>query len=93
MDSSPSCSPLVFGNDVDSVDVAARTAMVRFLNSTALGYLISLHTDLKGLGAPPVLIHVSKRVRDVLELTGVDKIFSVFDSLDEARAHFDEQGA
>ena len=28
MDSASACSPLVFGNDVDSVDVAARTAMV-----------------------------------------------------------------
>ena len=28
LDSASECSPLVFGNDVDSVDVAARTAMV-----------------------------------------------------------------
>ena len=55
MDSSPSCSPLVFGNDVDSVDVAARTAMVRFLNSTNILANFTEHTRTLRLYPRPVV--------------------------------------
>ena len=55
MDSSLTCAPLIFGNDVDSVDVAARTAFVRFLNSTNVLANFTEHTRTLRLYPRPVV--------------------------------------
>ena len=40
------CTPLMFGNDVDSVDVAARTAVVRYVFTVFIIVIIYFEVNL-----------------------------------------------
>ncbi|XP_065577246.1 MAP kinase-activating death domain protein-like isoform X2 [Artemia franciscana] len=53
--SSNSFNPFIFGNDVDSVDIATRVAMVRFLNSQNLLANFTEHTRTLRLYPRPVV--------------------------------------
>ncbi|CAG7683786.1 unnamed protein product [Allacma fusca] len=53
--STSSFNPLIYGNDVDSVDVATRVAMVRFFNSANLLANFSEHTRTLRLYPRPVV--------------------------------------
>ena len=48
-------NPFIFGNDVDSVDVATRAAMVRFFNSPNVLAHITEHTRTLRLHPRPVV--------------------------------------
>ncbi|CAI9607025.1 unnamed protein product [Staurois parvus] len=48
-------NPLIYGNDVDSVDVATRVAMVRFFNSPNMLHGFQLHTRTLRLFPRPVV--------------------------------------
>ncbi|XP_035376951.1 MAP kinase-activating death domain protein isoform X46 [Electrophorus electricus] len=53
--SSTEFNPLIYGNDVDSVDVATRVAMVRFFNSSNMLQSFQLHTRTLRLFPRPVV--------------------------------------
>ncbi|XP_057689193.1 MAP kinase-activating death domain protein isoform X8 [Corythoichthys intestinalis] len=53
--SSTEFNPLIYGNDVDSVDVATRVAMVRFFNSQNVLHGFQLHTRTLRLFPRPVV--------------------------------------
>ncbi|XP_015787320.1 MAP kinase-activating death domain protein isoform X2 [Tetranychus urticae] len=53
--SSPSSQRIIFGNDVDSVDVATRVAMIRFFNSSSLLANFTEHTRTIKLYPRPVV--------------------------------------
>ena len=53
--SSTGFNPLIYGNDVDSVDVATRVAMVRFFNSPNILGNFSEHTRTLRLYPRPVV--------------------------------------
>jgi len=55
LDDSLGCSPLIYGNDVDSVDIATRVAMVRFFNSSNVLANFSEHTRTLRLYPRPVV--------------------------------------
>ncbi|CAH2325992.1 MAP kinase-activating death domain -like isoform X1 [Pelobates cultripes] len=48
-------NPLIYGNDVDSVDVATRVAMVRFFNSPNMLHGFQMHTRILRLFPRPVV--------------------------------------
>uniref|UniRef100_A0A6I8S701 MAP kinase-activating death domain protein n=1 Tax=Xenopus tropicalis TaxID=8364 RepID=A0A6I8S701_XENTR len=48
-------NPLIYGNDVDSVDVATRVAMVRFFNSPNMLHSFQMHTRTLRLFPRPVV--------------------------------------
>uniref|UniRef100_A0A8C5PIJ2 MAP kinase-activating death domain protein n=1 Tax=Leptobrachium leishanense TaxID=445787 RepID=A0A8C5PIJ2_9ANUR len=48
-------NPLIYGNDVDSVDVATRVAMVRFFNSPNMLHGFQIHTRILRLFPRPVV--------------------------------------
>jgi len=54
------------------------------MSSTGLGILISAHRGLKEKGIPFKLAHLSEKVRSVLQITRLNTIFEIFDSVDEA---------
>ncbi|XP_039280575.1 MAP kinase-activating death domain protein isoform X3 [Nilaparvata lugens] len=53
--SSPAFNPFIYGNDVDSVDIATRVAMVRFFNSNNLLANFTEHTRTLRLYPRPVV--------------------------------------
>ena len=54
------------------------------MSSTGLGVLISSHRRLKEKNVPFKLAHLSEKVRSVLQITRLNTIFEVYESVDEA---------
>lgn len=58
---------------------------VEYLDSTALGVLIGGLKRMRETDGNLVLVCPSPRIRRVFEITGLDKIFELYNSADEAR--------
>ena len=57
---------------------------VRHANSTGLGALVAAHLKAREVGARMVLVNVSRRISDVLEVTRLTSVFLIADSEDAA---------
>lgn len=58
---------------------------VEYLDSTALGVLIGGLKRMREMDGNMVLVCPSPRIRRVFEITGLDKIFDIYNSVDEAQ--------
>ncbi len=63
--------------DVEGVD---------FLDSTGLGVLVGALKRVRANGGELALVCTSSRIRKVFEVTGLTKVFSLYDTVDEAVA-------
>jgi anti-sigma B factor antagonist len=63
--------------DLDGVD---------FLDSTGLGVLVGALKRVRSNDGELALVCTQPRIRKVFEVTGLTKVFSLFDSVDEAVA-------
>lgn len=70
--------------------VVVDMANVKFMNSSGLGILISGYTTLKNASGELKLAHISDNVQGVLNITKLNQIFNVYDSVDEALKSFDK---
>ncbi len=61
---------------------------VPYVDSTGIGFLVSSHTAVKSQGGALKLLSPNFRVREVLRITKLDKIFEIFDKEEEAIASF-----
>src|SRR5258708_5911355 len=50
---------------------------VEFLSSAALGKFITLHKKLQGVGGKLVLCNIAPQIREVFEITRLDKLISI----------------
>ena len=66
-------------------------AKVDYLDSTALGVLIGGLKRMRERDGNMVLVCPSPRIRRVFEITGLDKIFDIYNTEDEARAVMGEE--
>ncbi len=57
---------------------------VNYIDSSGLGELVSAYTTAKNQGASLKLLNLTKRVKDVLQLTKLYTVFDIYD--DEATA-------
>lgn len=57
---------------------------VSYIDSSGLGELINSHTSLRNRGGVVKLLNPSKRIRDLLQMTKLSKVFEIFE--DEAAA-------
>ncbi len=55
---------------------------LEFINSESIGYLLTLHYRLLKKEQELVLVNVTQRVRDVLDVVGILKLIKFFDSVD-----------
>lgn len=62
--------------------------LLTFLNSSALGYLIKVRKRAQAAGGDCVLARPGKFVRKLLATVGLDRIFPIYDSVDDARRHY-----
>lgn len=61
---------------------------VPYVDSTGIGFLVSSHTAVTNQGGDFKLLSPNPRVREVLRITKLDKIFEIFDKEEEAVASF-----
>ena len=62
--------------------------LLKFINSAALGYLIKTSRTLAGQGGEMVLARPSKFVKRTLSTLGLDGMFKIFESVEDAVRHF-----
>jgi anti-sigma B factor antagonist len=68
-------------------------AQVQHLNSTALGVLISAHTNYVRRGGQMRLCSVDKRIENIFVITKLSLVFDVYSSEEQAIASFAEKGS
>ncbi len=61
-------------------NAAVDLSQVRYMNSTGLSVLISLHNTFKGNGGKLALVNPSEQVSKMLTITKLNTIFSVYSS-------------
>ncbi len=70
---------------------------VTFIDSTGIGALVRAHSAATRKGASVKLLHLTKRVYDVLQITRLSSVFGIYDDLEKAKASFggapEESGA
>lgn len=66
-------------------EVVVDLSRVDYLDSTALGVLIGGLKRLREMDGNLALVCPSPRIRRVFEITGLDKIFDIYDTEDEAQ--------
>jgi anti-sigma B factor antagonist len=76
---------------VDAVDAGRQQlvvdlSQVRFMDSTALSVLVGVNRSL-GDGARLALVCVNANVLKIFELSGMDGVFAIFPTVDDALAH------
>lgn len=65
---------------------------VRFLDSTGLGVMVGRLKAVRDLGGDMHLVCTSSRIARVLSLTGLDEVFSLHDTVEEAVAALASRG-
>jgi len=70
------------------VDVLLDMSGVDWVNSTGLGILVTGYTTLRKNNGRMKICCVSRRVDDILIVSGLKKVFEVFDKREEALASF-----
>jgi anti-anti-sigma factor len=76
---------------IDSVDAGRQQlvvdlSQVRFMDSTALSVLVGVNRSL-GTGARLAIVCVNANVLKIFELSGMDGVFAIFPTVDDALAH------
>jgi len=79
-------APLLSGALADAVACGGRTVVdmsgVEFCDSTGLGVLLSALKQARGNGGELELAAPQPAVRRILEITGLDEVFTVHDAVD-----------
>jgi anti-anti-sigma factor len=78
----------VFEHSISSgrVRLVVDLGAVNYISSSGLRALLSVRRQAQANGGDVVLCGMNSRVREVFEMIGFDKLFRVFDRVDEAAA-------
>lgn len=63
-------------------------AEVNYIDSAGLATLVWVYTSARKLGGDVKLLHLTKRVRDLLQITRLSTVFDLHDTLESARESF-----
>jgi anti-sigma B factor antagonist len=80
-----------------AIDGGARRVLVdlsetTFIDSTTLGVLMGGVRRLRAVGGEIAIVCRDQNIRKIFEITLLDRIFRIFDRLDDGVAHLREQG-
>jgi anti-anti-sigma factor len=70
---------------LETRDVIVDLSGVTFMDSTCLGKRVAMRKERKAREFPPAVIAASERVRRLLHIVAFDKLWPVFDSLEEGK--------
>lgn len=71
-------------------NVVLNMAGVGYVDSAGLGELVGLYTTAKNQGGAVKLLHLQKKLNDLLQVTKLHTIFEAFDNEHQAIASFDK---
>jgi anti-sigma B factor antagonist len=67
-------------------------AQVTYVDSTGIGTLIEAHSLAERKGGCVRLLHLTKRIHDVLQITRLSSVFGIYDDLQKAVKSFKDEG-
>ena len=79
--------------DKSNKNLVINLAETQHLNSTALGVLISAHSNYVRRGGQMKLCSVDKRIENIFVITKLSLVFDVYPGEEQAIASFAERGA
>ena len=79
--------------DDDKAKIVLQVDELSWLDSTAIGILVSLHGEASRGGGKILLLGASERIRRLFDLTRLTPFFSWADELDEALGRFERKDA
>ena len=62
---------------------------VNYIDSVGLSTLVATYASTRKQGGELKLLHLTSRVRDLLQITRLSTVFDVFDSLEQAQRSFE----
>jgi len=65
------------------IQLAANFQEVSFIDSIGLGALIYCNQNVKSAGGKLILMNLNENIYDLLEMTSVDRLFTIVDSEDD----------
>jgi anti-sigma B factor antagonist len=65
-------------------DLVMDFGRVSYIDSTGLGTILAIYTTARNLGANIKLANLSKKFRDQLHVTGLERVFEIFDQVEGA---------
>ncbi len=71
-------------SDQDTKKLVIDLKNTKYLNSTALGILISVHTNFVKREGMVVLANISKSIENIFVITKLTMVFNIADSVEEA---------
>ncbi len=77
----------------ENIQIVLDMASVKWMNSAGLGILMASMTTLRGSEGDLRLANCTERVRRPIQITKLDSVIRIFDSLDEAVNSFDREAA
>jgi anti-sigma B factor antagonist len=78
-------TPLIEEND--PVKMVVDFSRVEYLSSSVLGLLIRLNNTIKERNGSMCLCNISSRIFGIFKITRLDKVFSVFETTEQAVLH------
>jgi len=61
---------------------------VNFIDSAGIGNLVGLYRNLNSQGKSLCLINITPHIKRVLEISEIEHVFPIFNSLQDAKMHF-----
>ena len=68
-------------------------AEINYIDSAGLATLVSLYTTARKQGGNVKLVHLTKRVRDLMQITRLSTVFEIYDNLEAAKQSFNSPPA
>ena len=75
--------------DAGHARIVLNLELVDYIDSVGLGTLIASYTSVRKRGGDLKLLHLTRRVRDLLQITRLITVFETFEDLEAARRSFD----
>lgn len=75
---------LALTGQIRQLPVVLDTSKVTFLPSLSIGALVGFLTEFKKAGRRFILVGLQPTVREILAITHLDKIFEIYDGVDDA---------
>ena len=69
-------------------DVLSNLARVQYVDSAGLGAIVQCYTTVTNQGGALKLVHITKRIKDLLTITKLITVFETFDSEQDAVKSF-----
>lgn len=64
---------------------------IDYIDSVGLSTLVAIHNAARAQGGRLKLIHLTTRIRDLLQITRLSTVFETYNSFDDARRAFDAE--